>query len=248
MVGPRVELEPWIGLRHELREPAGRVRVGLAVHAAVAAVRGGLADRHLRLRVAALDAGVGRRIQLRVQLGAYRAALQVELRREEELEVRLVPDGVEAHERKTGVAAGVPRRECPGEVRQIGVALRQDVRLLASVRPLGGAPDGQEHLHAALLGAAHELVEVVEPVGRIERVGGVPRPFRGDVRPGYEGAHDRGVGSTGLVEHSRPVLLVAEVGIVVESDVHARVAEGEGGRQQAHDTGRDQELDESLHR
>src|SRR5688572_32060628 len=45
----------------------------------------------------------------------------------------------------------------------------------------------------------------------------------------------------------RAVLLEAEIRVVVESDVHARAPEREGRRQQAHDTCRDQELDESSH-
>ncbi len=247
VVRPRVELEPRVRGGHELREAARRVSVGHACDLAIASVGGRLPDCDLRAGVAGLDPRVRSGIEARVVARPDRAALAVELRRQEELQVRLVPDRVEADEGIALVAARVALRERAGERRQVAELRRHVVRLLAAVRPLRRAPDRDQHLHAAQLRVAHELVEIVELVVRVERVGGVGRPRRSDVRPGHERADDRRVRIPRLVEDDVPVLLVPEVGIVVEADVHALRRRREGRHEQGGGRGHEQKLNESSH-
>ena len=196
------------------------MRLRLARQHLVASCRRRAADGDLRLRTCGLDPCIGRRRELRVVARADGSALRVELGRQEELEVRLVPDRVEADERIAGEAAGVAGGERPRERRQVAQPRGHEVRRLVAVRPLRRPPDREQHLHVPGLRIAHELVEVVEAVGRVERVRRVPRTRRGDVRPGDEGAYDRRVGGARLVEHLRPTLLVPEVRIVVKAEVH----------------------------
>ena len=136
----------------------------------VAAGRRRAADRDLRVAVAGLDARVGGGGELRVVPRRDRPALRVELRREEELQVRLVPDRVEAHVREARVAARVALRDGARERGQVAQPPRQEVRRLAAVRPLRRAPDRDQDLQVARLRVPDELVEIVEAVGRVERV------------------------------------------------------------------------------
>src|SRR5262245_34344710 len=98
MVRPGVELEPRVRLRHELRERAGRVNRANAGGLVAAAWRG-LADCDLGLRATGLDPRVAGGCELGVVGRGDRAPSRVELRAQELLQVRLVPDGEEAHER-----------------------------------------------------------------------------------------------------------------------------------------------------
>ena len=117
----------------------------------------------------ALMPGVRRRVHLRVEPRPDRPALGVELRREEELQVRLVPDRVAPDPRVLGIAAGVAGRDGPREILQVVDVPGDVVRRLAAVRPLGRAPDRDDHLETALLCVADELVDVREPIRRVER-------------------------------------------------------------------------------
>src|SRR5262249_33173857 len=145
MVRPGVELETRIRLRDELRELPGRVIRPQAVRV-VASSRGRLAQRDEATRVSSLDAGVRGGGELRVVGGSDRATLRVELWREEELEVRLVPDRPEADERVAGEPARVARGDRAREVPEVGDAGRHHVRRLASVRPARRPGDGQDDL------------------------------------------------------------------------------------------------------
>src|SRR4026207_23303 len=107
---PGVELEPGVRLRDELRERAGRVNRADSGRL-VAATRRGLADRDLRLRAAALDPRVPGGGELRVVGRGDGAPSRVELWAQELLQVRLVPDREEPHERVSLVASRVTRRD-----------------------------------------------------------------------------------------------------------------------------------------
>ena len=122
--------------------------------------------------------------------GATRAAVRVELRREEVGRVRLVPDRVEADRRKPDEAARVALGQRVREVAQVARIGRRDVRRRAAVGPGRRAPDRQQHLDPALLGAPHELVEIAEPVlaAQTGRRGGAGA--RCDLRPVDERAND----------------------------------------------------------
>src|SRR5207244_5937625 len=113
---PGVELEPWVRLRHQLREHARGHRLGVAGERLVSTVGRGLADRDERLRVSRLDSLVRRRSELRVRRRRDDLAACVELRREELAEVRLVPDPVEADERIARVPPRVPGPYRPCEL------------------------------------------------------------------------------------------------------------------------------------
>ena len=223
MLRPGGELEARVGGRHELREAAGRVRVRLAVQLLVAAVRRRRADRDLRARVAGLDPGVRGGVHLRVEPRADRAALGVELRREEELQVRLVPDRVAPDERVLGVAAGVARREGAREILQVVDVPGHDVRRLAAVRPLGRAPDRDHHLETAQLRVADELIDVGEPVRRVEWVGRVRRARSAPSstsRPGC--ARSLRSRSRAWSSTCGSVRVPTEGDVVVEADIHPR--------------------------
>ena len=230
MVRIGVELEPRVRLRDEPRERAGTDRVRPARHLPVAPVRGRLAEADESAWVPRLDALVRRRVQLGVQPGADDPPACVELRAEEELQVRLVPHRPEAHERIAGVSAGIPRSEGLGEVGQVGHPRREDVRPLFAVGPFRCAPDRQQHLHAALLRVAHELVDVVELVGGIERVRRIGRARRSDGGPRHDGADHRRVRAAGTVERHVPVAFPAKAWVVVESDPHPLAAWSVSGR------------------
>src|SRR5207253_1204576 len=105
---PRVEPQP-AHLAEQLRERPGCDARADALERLVAPAGRRLADRDLRQRVAGLDAGVRRLVELRVVRRADDLLAGV-LRGEEELDVRLVPDRPEPDGPVAG-AAVVPRRE-----------------------------------------------------------------------------------------------------------------------------------------
>ena len=219
MVRPGVELQPGVRLRHELGELAGRVRRAKAVRL-VAAAGGRLADRDLGLRVPRLESGIPGCSQLCVVRRRYRAAARVELRAEEELEVRLVPDRPEAHERISHEPARVARRDRAREAGEVGDPRGHDVRVLAAVCPARRAGDRQDHFLIVLLRRPDGLVDVVELVGRIERVRRVGRTRLRREVPLDEKADDRCV----VLSRSRDEFLTigdpAEARIVMEPDPH----------------------------
>src|SRR5688500_9331456 len=105
--------------------PAGRV----------AAARRRLAGRDERAWASRLDPGVGRTEDPVVEPRRDGAAALVELRREELLQVRFVPDGVEADERVAGVAARVATGERAREALEVGVVVRRTIAPFAAVGP-----------------------------------------------------------------------------------------------------------------
>ena len=217
-VGVEAHLRP--RLREQLGELARRVRVGDARPVSVASARRGVADRDLRERRALLEAGVRGAVELGVVRRRDRAALRVELRRQEEVEVRLVPDRVEADERVAAVATRVAVRESAREVLNVGEATREPV--LGRACPRRRAPDRQHHLDVAIRRLAHELVEVLPAVRRVERVRGVRGPPRRRVEPVDGRLHDRRVRVHGAVAHEEALGEPAEVRVVLEAHPHAR--------------------------
>ena len=162
-------------LRDELGELARRVRVGDARDAPVAAPRRGLADRHVRQRVPGLEAGVRRGVEPGVVRGRDRPARRVELGREEEVQVGLVPDRPEADERVAREPARVAGRDRARERGEVGEVPWHHVRVPPAVRPTGSAGDREHDLLIGLLRLARRLVDVVEGVGGIERIRRVRR-------------------------------------------------------------------------
>ena len=228
VVRPRVELEPRVRLGDELRELPGRVRVRDARHAPVASARGGLADRDLRHRVPGLDPRVCRRVQLRVVGGGDGLAGGVELGRQEEVEVRLVPDRVEAHEREAAEAARVAGRDRPRERGEVGHPPRDDVRIPSAVRPAGRSRDREHDLHVGELRGSQRFVDVVELVCRVERARRIRRALRRGEVPLHEQAHDRRTLARRGLDAALTVRHPAEARIVVEADPHP--LGGHGGR------------------
>ena len=117
---------------------AGRTSQGSGLDGArslVAPAWRGLADRDLRRPISCLDARVGGRCELRVVRRRDRPARRVELRREEVLEVRLVPDRPEPHERESLEAARVAGRDGTREAGEVRDSPGHHVRVLAAVRP-----------------------------------------------------------------------------------------------------------------
>jgi hypothetical protein len=111
------------------------------------------------------------------------------------------------------VAVGERAREAL-EVERVG---GRAVRLLSAVRPLGRAPDRDEELHPALLRAAREVIDVLEPVHGVERVDRAAGPLgRGGV-PGHGRADHGGVRVARAVERGRAVGRPAERGVVLEA-------------------------------
>ncbi len=170
MVEVRLELHAWPRRREQ---PCERRRsdgiLDLARRGLVTPAGRRLADAHLGRGATGLEAAVDGPVELRVVERRHRLALAVERRREELLEVGLVPDAVEADVRIPGVPPAVARRERAGERRDVGQPRRRVVRALAPVRPVRRAPDRQQRLETAELRAPHELVEVVPPVCGVER-------------------------------------------------------------------------------
>ena len=177
MVEVRLELHAWPRGGEQPRERRRSDRVlDPARRGLVAAARRRLADAHLGRGATGLQAAVDGSVELRVRERRYGLALSVVCRREELLEVRLVPDAVEPNVRVSRVSSAVARRKRSGERGDVGQPGRRVVRALAPVRPVRRAPDRQQALEPAELRAADELVEVVPPVGGVERIRRAGRP------------------------------------------------------------------------
>ena len=217
---PGVELETRVGLRDELGELAGRVSRPCAVRP-VGASCGGLADRDLCFRVACLEACVRSGVQLRVVRGRDRATAAVELGCKESLEVWLVPDRPEADERVSVEATGVPRRDRASEGREVADVLGHAVRGQAAVCPLRGSRDREHDLLVVLLRCSYGLIDVVEAVRRVERVGRRRRAlWRGEV-PLDEKADDCRAVLGRALDAREPVRDPPVARVVVEADPHA---------------------------
>ena len=194
----------------------------------VTAARRGLADRDLGQRVARLDAGIGRLEELRVVRGAD-DLLADELRRQEQLQVRLVPDRPERH-RPVPSAAVVPRGEHPRERGQVAELLRHDVRRLATVRPLRRSGDVDHHAQVVEARLKYEVVEVGQLVGRVVAVGGVRRPRRRKRGPGGSRVDHRRALRRGELQILRACRRPPERGVVEEADRHPLCCVRSGGR------------------
>jgi hypothetical protein len=105
------------------------------------AARRRLADRDERVGVPSLDAVVDGPGDRRVDRGSHRVPLDVELRRKELLQVRLVPGRVEADGRVARVLAGIALYESLREIFQVLGTRRGVIRAEATVRPGRRAPD-----------------------------------------------------------------------------------------------------------
>jgi hypothetical protein len=187
----------------------------------VVAARRGLADRDEGVRIAAFDAGVNGPGNGRVECRPDRSSCVVELRREELLEVGLVPRREETHRRIAGVPPRVAVREGRGEVLEGHGIVRRAVRRLATVRPPRRTPDRDQQLHPSLLRATDEIVEVVEPIRRIEWISSVLRAVRSRVPPHDDRSEERRAGISCAVEHRCPVGSPAEARVVLETDEEA---------------------------
>ncbi len=220
MLGPGVELDAL----HVGRDTLHECRRGDGVGAGaglVTPVGRGLPDPDLGASIPGLDARDPRLRELGVVRRADDLALRVELRHEERREVRLVPDREEADVRIAGVAAGVAGRDRAGEVLEVGEVLRHRLRLLAAVRPRRRAPQGDEHLRAALLSVPDELVDVPELVRRVEGVGRLGGTRRRHLRPVDDRPQDRRVVRARPVESVQARAVPAKHRVVVEADPHA---------------------------
>src|SRR5918992_3658549 len=193
MMRPGVEAQARPQPAEARGEAGGRMAVLDPVAARPVAPAGRrLAGRDERARARGLDPRAGGAEELVVEPGRDRAAPPIELRREELLQVRLVPHGVEADEGVARMAARVAVCEGARERLQVAEVVRNAVAPRAAVGPIWGAPDGQEHLDADALRAADELVDALEAQRGVERVAGTPR------RPGrYLGPLD------GRADHGR---------------------------------------------
>ena len=229
---PRVERQLRVGLGDEPRERGGRDRVAARRRGRVVvpAVRG-LAGRDERVLVARLDPLVGGHEELRVDARAddLRAA---ELRRQEELQVRLVPDREPSHDAAAGLRAVVARREHLRELREVVHVLRRVVRRLAAVGPRWGERDRQQHLQPVLGRGLHHRVDVGEVVGRVVAVEGVRGPRRRHRRPVDEDVDDRSVRRLSGGEILCGVRRPAEARVVEEAHRHPgnRVRSGRWNR------------------
>lgn len=216
---PGVERQSGIGLGGQLGEaPRGVSLLEGALADVVAPPRRGLADADEGRRVARSEARPGGAVEPCIEGGCGVAAGRDELGRQELLEVWLVPHRPVAHERVAGMAAGVAPRQRGGEAAQVAEAGGQAVRAGTGVRPGGGAPDGDQDVHAPELRLPHEVVDVVEAVGGVERVGGTGRPDGSGARPVDDGAHEAGVRLPGRVEQRRAPGTPAEARVVLEAD------------------------------
>src|SRR5205807_4484883 len=83
---------------------------------------------------------------------------------------------------------------------------------------------------------------------RIERIGRVRRPGRRHLRPVDRRVDDRRVRVARAVEVLNMVGAPAERSVVVETDVHARGAEGDGRQDDSRETREQDETDETIHR
>ena len=222
MLRPGVEADHGLCLGQQAREACGRVAVlHAAVPRGVVAARRGLADRDECFGVAELDTVVDRAGHRRIQGRPDRCSLLVELRREELLEVGLVPRREQTHGGIAGVASRIPVSEGRGEVLEGGRIVRRAIRRLAAVRPPRRAPDRDEELHPSLLRAANEVVDVVELIRRIERIGRVRGPVRCRIPPHDDRSENRRARVPRAVEHLRPVGSPAEARVVLEPDEQA---------------------------
>ena len=219
MVRPRVELQARVGSRHALQEPPRRVHRANA-RGVVGSARRRLTHRDERAPVLGLDPLVARRVEPGVVPRRDRTASTVELWREEDLQVRLVPDRPEADEGIPLVTTGVACRDRARERREVAEAPRHDVRRLPAVRPAWRADEREEHFHVLLLGGANRVVEVVEVVGRIEWIrrerGTLPR----GLVPAHQEPHHRSALARRGLDPARAVVDPAEARVVVESDPH----------------------------
>jgi hypothetical protein len=113
-----------------------------------------------------------------------------------------------------GVAVG----ERLGEVGKVAGIAGGPVRLASAVRPGGRAPDRDQELHPARLRVPCQLVDVVEPIGRVERCRRILRAARGRVCPGHGRADDGGAGPPRPTEHRHAPGTPAERRLVLEAD------------------------------
>ena len=217
---PRIELQVRRELREQEREVRRRDRVvpGRACRPVATPVRR-LADGDERARVSPLDAGVRRLVELQIGRDAHDLAAG-ELRRQEEAEVRLVPDRPARDE----AALGGPVVALREHLRELGQRPQAGwvVRRLAAVRPLRRAGDVDHHLQPVAAGVGDERVEVGDAVGGIvavERRGGLRRR---DLRPVGSDMDDRGACLLCREQVLRGVRRPPEAVVVVEADQHPR--------------------------
>ena len=182
--------------------------------------------------VPGLDPGVRGAVDARIDLGRDRLVRpRVVLRGEEQPEVRLVPDRVEADEGISPMPAGVAVCDRLGELPQVCEFGRRVVLAPPMVGPLRRAPDRQHHLHPVEAGVADELVEVREPVRPVERVGGVPRLLLRDARPVDGRADDPDMRLLRQAEIPGAVGAPAKGRVVLQADQHPRVRQRRGRRE-----------------
>ena len=219
MLRPGVETNARPDLGEKVRETGWGVAVLDTVAARrVATMNRRLTDRDEGVSVGALDALVDRIGQAGVGRRRNRMALAVVLGGEELLEVRLVPHREESDRRVPRVPARIPVGQRVGEVLQVTRVGRSVARLLASVRPGRRSPDREQQLDAQTLGVAGELVHVVEPVRRVERVGRVRGPASRRLRPDHRRADDRRSGLPCRDQVGRAVLTPAKSRVILEAD------------------------------
>ena len=168
VMGPRVELQP-LHLREQMRERARRDGRADTRERLVAPARRGLADRDLGQRVARLDPGVGRLVELRVVRGADdllarrtaasgRAAGSARSRRSRA-----------RRSRARCARCSASRASSTKVVRSLSF-FGMHVRRLAAVRPLRRAGDVDHHAQVVEPRLEDEVVEVVQLVGRVVAV------------------------------------------------------------------------------
>ena len=219
VVCPGIEAKPRRRGCDKTSKDGRRLAVVKAADVAIETAGCGLAGGHERVRARALDSGIRGSHQPGVDAWRDRPPGRVELRLQEHGGVRLVPDREEAYEREARIAARIARCEGVRELLQLTRVGRRDARPGAAVGPAGGSPDCEQHFDSALVGIAYELVEIVQPVLRGERIRGPSRPDRSDLRPVDERTDHRRPLALREVKVRVPVRLPAKGGVVEEADV-----------------------------
>ena len=116
------------------------------------------------------------------------------------------------------MTARVAIRERRGKVFEVGRIVRRTVRRLTPVRPLRRSPDRKKELHPSLLSAADEVIDVVEPIRRIERIGRGRRTGPGRVLPYDDRPDERDARIASPIEHRCPVDVPPKARVVLQAD------------------------------